>query len=154
MNLDSISRDWPAWAKEVRRGQMAAQSRAWAKIGKKPKPLKVTAPTAPKPSQKAKDAVREEKAKPEGVSRSTGVGNPQGFACPVCWGVPTNLRPDGFSIARHLPVGKGKLYRDTEFCDGQGKISVCVMDPNWKPGTEPLRKMSAKKWQQGNGVKP
>lgn len=152
MSLDlKIVGDSDLWHKKVRKARIDALARAYGKLGKKPKALKVTAPTPPHATEKAKEAVSE-KARPEGVSRSTGTGNNQGFACPVCWGVPPNLRPDGFSIARHLPATKeAKHYRDTEFCDGQGKISVCVMDQNWKPGTEPRAKMSAKKYLQGNG---
>ena len=146
--------DAEAWRKKVRRAGLDAQSRAYGKLGKKPKALKVTAPTAPhatkeatKPEPKAKAVIR-----PEGVSRSTGVGNSHGFACPDCWGIPPQLRKDGFSVARHLPATKdAKRYRDTEFCDGQGKIAFAVMDLNWKPGFEPRQKMSAKKYLQGNG---
>lgn len=153
--------DEEAWRKRVRKAGLAAQARAYGKLGKKPKPIKVTAPTAPKASEKAtkseaktEKAVSQAKARPEGVSRSTGVGNSHGFACPDCWGVPAQLRKDGFSVARHLPATKeAKRYRDTEFCDGQGKIAFAVMDLNWTPGTEPRQKMSAKKYLQGNGRK-
>lgn len=78
--------------------------------------------------------------------RAASGGNPRGFACPVCWGVPEHLRSDGFTIARHLPASEGaKLYRDTEFCNGQGRPAVAVIGA-WSPGSEPSgEKVSARK---------
>ncbi len=149
--------DAEVWRKRVRKAGLDAQTRAYGKLGRKPKALKVTAPTPPKATEEAKPVAKSkaavtEKARPEGVSRSTGVSNDKSFACPDCWGIPPNLRKDGYSIARHLPFTKdAKRYRDTEFCDGQGKIAFAVMDLNWKPGSEPRQKMSAKKYLQGNG---
>ncbi len=141
--------DSEEWAKRVAKGNKKSLERAYAKIGKKPR-LSVPAPAVKaKAEKKAKEA---DETKPAGVSRSTGTGNPQGFACPTCWGVPPNLRNDGYTIARHLPVDpEAKRYRDTEFCDGQGKISVAVMTTGWTQGTEPRAKMSAKKWKLGKG---
>lgn len=73
--------------------------------------------------------------------------NVHGFACPICWCVPPTLRNDGVSIPRHFPATPGvKLFRDTEFCDGQGRAGVKVLDSNWSPGREPEQKVSAKKW--------
>lgn len=155
---EQVQTEWREWAKKVRKGQLEQTAKAWAKLGKKPpifKPreernagktvLKVTAKREHKQPEKAKEA---------GVSRSTGQGNPQGFACPTCWGVPKNLRNDGHSIARHLPVNpEAKRYRDTEFCDGQGKIAVAVMETGWAQGVEPKQQMSAKKWRLGQGAK-
>lgn len=147
LNLKIVG-DSDLWHKKIRQARMDALARAYGKLGKKPKVLKVTAPEPLRALAKAKEA----ETKPAGVSRSTGTGNEKGFACPTCWGVPPNLRQDGFTIARHLPTDpEAKRYRDTEFCDGQGKISVCVMDPKWEQGSEPRAKMSAKKYLQGNG---
>ncbi len=51
--------------------------------------------------------------------------NTKGLACPVCKGVPKTVRSDGVTIARHLPMSTGaKLYRDTEFCNGQGRPGI------------------------------
>lgn len=152
---EQVQNDWREWAKKVRHGQMESQKKAWAKLGKRPpifkskedRVLKVTA-------KKEREVAVKEQKKEAGVSRSTGQENPQGFACPTCWGVPKNLRNDGHSIARHLPVNPlAKKYRDTEFCDGQGKIAVAVMETGWVPGNEPKQQMSAKKWRLGQGVK-
>lgn len=151
--------DWQAWGRKVRQGQMSSQKRAYSKFYRGIKPAKIQAIQA-KAAEKEPDAVsvakKAEPAKPrdEGVSRSSGQENTQGFACPTCWAVPKMVRNDGFTIGRHLPADPdAKRYRDTEFCDGQGKIAVAVMDSGWSPGSEPRKKMSAKKWRLGNGRK-
>ena len=137
--------DSDEWKRKVAKAGKKSLEDAWAKLGKKPK---IERPSPPKAEKKAKPS----EPKPAGVTRSTGTGNPQGFACPNCWGVPLNLRNDGYTIARHLPADPdAKRYRDTEFCDGQGKIAVAVMSQGWTPGTEPRQKMSAKKWRLGKG---
>lgn len=149
--------DWQTWGKKVRQGQMASQKRAYSKFYRELKPAKIQA-LQDKATQKEEPAVsKAKKAEPEktrdaGVSRSSGQENTQGFACPTCWGVPKMVRNDGFTIARHLPADPdAKRYRDTEFCDGQGKIAVAVMDSGWSAGSEPKKKMSAKKWRLGKG---
>lgn len=152
------------WGKRVRSAQMNAQKRAYDKFYRQKgiRPAKIETIIAearaepeakPVPAVTAKKQV-EEKTKEAGVSRSTGLPNSQGFACPTCWGVPKTVRNDGFTVARHLPVNpEAKRYRDTEFCDGQGKIAVAVMQSGWTQGSEPRQKMSAKKWRQGKGAK-
>lgn len=74
---------------------------------------------------KQKQQAEREKSQQEqdGSSSVRGnVANTTGLECPVCGAVPKFLRTDGETIPRHLPAKEGvKLYRDTEFCSGQGK---------------------------------
>ncbi len=152
--------NWTSWGKRVREGQLKSQKKAYDKFYRQKgvRASKIEAivekareePVKQVPAPKAK----EEKPKEAGVTRSTGQPNTQGFACPTCWGVPKTVRNDGFTVSRHLPVvPDAKRYRDTEFCDGQGKIAVAVMQNGWTPGSEPRQKMSAKKWRLGKGAK-
>ena len=154
--------NWTQWGKRVREGQMKSQKKAYDKFYRQKgvKASKIESiihearsePEAPKATPVPAKKVEAEKPKEAGVTRSTGLPNSQGFACPTCWGVPKTVRNDGFTVARHLPaVPDAKRYRDTEFCDGQGKIAVAVMQTGWTPGSEPRQKMSAKKWRLGKG---
>ncbi len=64
--------------------------------------------------------------------------NKHGLACPECWTVPPTVRNDGFSTARHEPGSSGaRKFRDTAYCNGQGRAGRYVLDKNWKPGHEP-----------------
>lgn len=76
--------------------------------------------------------------------RAASKPNEQGYACPECWVVPETVRNDGVSTARHLPGNpSARLFRDTEFCNGQGRTSRFVLDEGWAPGSEPQTSISA-----------
>ena len=81
-----------------------------------PAPVEAAPPPPPKPAKRPE---------PVKVVLPKNRPNEKGLACPVCFGVPETLRSDGETIARHLPMATGfKLYRDTLFCDGQGREGV------------------------------
>lgn len=146
--------DYEAWQKEwqqhCKQAAAESQTRAYVKLGLRGG----KGPAKPKPEAKPAPKAKVDDVKEPGLSRATGLANTQGFACPECWTVPKNVRNDGFTVARHLPGNPdAKRYRDTEFCDGQGKIAIAVMQVGWSPGSEPRQKMSAKKWKLGKGEK-
>ena len=88
----------------------AAEIEEWRRRGET-KPDEPAQPE-PEPEPKAPPAPR-------------GVPNEKKLACPVCGLVPERVRTNGEDMARHLPAKAGvKLYRDTEFCDGQGRPGV------------------------------
>lgn len=67
----------------------------------------------------------EQDSTPRSPPPPRGTPNVERLACSVCGGIPERLRSDGISASRHLPVDlAAKRYRDTEFCDGQGRPVV------------------------------
>lgn len=99
----------------------------------------------PKTSKKTK-ATKAPKAKREGPHhRAAHLQNAREFACPECWTVPTTIRADGVSVARHLiPEGsKARKFRGTAYCNGQGRIARHVLDEPWTIGEEPKNSISA-----------
>lgn len=87
------------------------QKKEWSNETEQAKPEKVTAAPI--------------EAEPKTPTPPRGVPNTEGFACSICGGIPERLRTDGISASRHLPAKKSaKKYRDTEFCDGQGRPTI------------------------------
>ncbi len=96
----------------------------------------------PKTSKKTKAP----KAPKEGKHhRAAHLENAREFACPECWTVPSTIRADGVSVARHpIPDGsKARKFRGTEFCNGQGRVARYVVDDPWEFGSEPKTSISA-----------
>lgn len=95
--------------------------------------------TTKKASQKT-----EEKQDGRGSHRAATRPNENGFACPECWAVPDAIRNDDISTARHMPATpKARTYRDTHYCNGQGRQGRYVIDKQWKPGTQPKEAITA-----------
>lgn len=135
--------EWDKWAAKCRAGQVEAQKRAYKKLGVDRK--KLFDRSAKKQEQKGKkrEAVK-------GTVSSNMPDNHHGLVCTECWAQPETLRTNGLSMPRHLPVMKGaSLYRDTEFCAGQGRQGVVVLDDSWEPGSKPNKTVPGKKWING-----
>lgn len=99
--MDRRVRQAIAEGDELRR-QAATEKKVADTVAKEPESVEPKAPPAPR-----------------------GSPNEKGLACPICGLVPERVRTDGETMARHLPAVQGlKLYRDTEFCDGQGRPGV------------------------------
>lgn len=131
--------EWDKWAKKIRRGQEANLQRACDKLGLDHKAL-----TLKRHKGKTKKTKKAKEPAP------TGPDNIHGFACPVCWAVTESLRNDGKSIPRHDPIDpKAERYRDTDFCNGQGKTGRYVVDDNWEPGTKPAKSVTATAFLKG-----
>ncbi len=132
-------KQWREWEKRVRKGQLANLRRAQEKLPQSKRiPIKLT-------RKRAKGSRSQKEAGP------TGPSNLHGFACPECWARTETLRNDGKSVPRHKPIREdAELYRDTEYCNGQGKIARAVKDKEWEPGNEPEESITATKWLKEN----
>ncbi len=96
----------------------------------------------PKTSKKTK----EPKAKPEGPHhRAARLDNARELVCPECWTVPPTIRKDGVTVPRHqAPEGsKARRFKNTDRCNGQGRIARYVVDDPWEIGSEPKVHISA-----------
>ena len=106
---------------------------------------------APKSSKKQK-AESKESTGPH--HRAAKLQNAREFVCPECWTVPPTIRKDGISVSRHpIPEGsKARKFRDTPYCNGQGRVARYVLDDPWEIGTEPKVHISAVEFIE-NGTK-
>ena len=89
---------------------------------------------------------KKSKADGEKNHRAAQKPNKEGLACPECWLVPETVRNDGFSTARHEPGPGARKFRDTPYCNGQGRAGRYVLDKNWKPGKEPENSISGEEY--------
>lgn len=117
-------------------------------MGPSPRRQTEMVPKTPKKS-KAPKAQKTPKAPKEGPHhRAAHLKNVREFACPECWTIPETIRTDGISVARHeIPAGsKARKFRDTKFCNGQGRTARHVLDNPWDIGTKPKVSISAEEF--------
>lgn len=94
----------------------------------------------------SKKTPKEPKAKPEGPHhRAAKLSNARDLVCPECWTAPETIRKDGVTVPRHqVPEGsKARRFKNTDRCNGQGRIARYVVDDPWEIGTEPKVHISA-----------
>lgn len=107
-----------------------------------PKPKKVKAPKEPKPKREGPH------------HRAAQLPNDRDFVCPECWTPPATIRKDGVTTPRHpIPEGsKARKFKNTDRCNGQGRVARHVIDDPWEIGTEPKIHISALEFIE-NGTK-
>lgn len=116
------------WDARVQKAMFEADERRRREIaGERVEAFQVPAPARSEQEPEVAEATKPTAPKIQVLTRPRVANklNERGLACKVCGLVTENIRSDGVSMPRHLPAKPGaKLYRDTEYCDGQGREGV------------------------------